>query len=624
MKQFICELLFLCAGLDPVSAPLDDLTYANVLYHHYQGEHEGALVHTLVAEQQDRLGTRPIRFRLAEGSFAFSERLFGYAETSFNSVAQEELTELERMRLSFHLAREYYRRGDWQKLDEQLAQVDLGKTWLGRERVHPEVLFMAAQVATVRGDFASAQTAIDKIEPASDFAAYALYNLGVAQRASGDDASAADTFQKLADAEAFSDESFDLLQRARLALAFLRRDLGEATSAEALLADLPSDSRYRDQALASYAQLAMDAQDYELAARIWLTLQKQGYWTPSTASARLGFPTSLEMLSSPEAALTQYREAERSFEARLVTLQDIGARSANPEWVAGLLSVFAARESNDEAMLETVERWQNELGHTDWLEWLAAENVHDVLLQWRDLGEMKSWLSDLPYRLDVYSELADEQRRRAALAASMIEGDGLLAQRHRIAAGIDQQQLALDVLAAATPANDGRWLRSLATDEETALLDKIGRMREIGSKGMSGDKLNRWLGRLSRLEGMLFWTVMSERNARLRDRSKSLAEQRTVLAEVDTRVQRVSDAETQLVAGVHTDFVVFDDRAQTLISQVDVAMGSRQEMLAQQLRRGMNLERDRLQQYLLVTRVAIARATDQLAAVTDDQGGALR
>ncbi|MCR9276650.1 MAG: hypothetical protein NXH85_01655 [Pseudomonadaceae bacterium] len=624
MKQFICELLFLCAGLDPVSAPLDDLTYANVLYHHYQGDHESALVNTLVAEQQNRLGTRPIRFRLAEGSFAFSERLFGYAENSFNSVAQEELTELERMRLSFHLAREYYRRGDWQKLEEQLAQVDLGKTWLGRERVHPEVLFMAAQVATVRGDFAGAQASIDKIAPDSDFSAYALYNLGVAQRASGDNVSAAETFQRLADAKAFSDESFDLLQRARLALAFLRRDLGEATSAEALLADLPSDSRYRDQALASYAQLAMDADDYELAARIWLTLQKQGYWTPSTASARLGFPTSLEMLSSPEAALTQYREAERSFEARLVTLQDIGARSADPEWVSGLLSVFAARESDDEAMRETVERWQNELGHTDWLEWLAAENVHDVLLQWRDLGEMKSWLSDLPYRLDVYSELADEQQRRAALAGSIIEGEGLLAQRNRVAAGIERLQATLDAISAAAPSNDGQWLRSLATEAETNLLDELQHMRELGSKAMSGDERERWLQRVARLEGTVFWTVVVERNARLRERTKALAEQRAALAEIDARIERVSDAETQLVAGVHTDFVIFDDRAQRLISQVDRAMSSRQEMLAQQLRRGMDLERDRLQQYLLVTRVAIARATDQLAAVTGDQGGALR
>ncbi len=624
MKQFICELLFLCAGLDPMSAPLDDLTYANVLFHHYQGEHEAALVGTLVAEQQERLGTRPIRFRLAEGSFAFSERLFGYAERSFESVAEAELTELERMRLAFHLAREYYRRGDWQKLEQKLAQVDLGKTWLGRERVHPEVLFMAAQVATVRGDFAAARTAIDKISPDNDFSAYALYNLGVAQRATGDNAAAADTFQQLADAKAFSDESFDLLQRARLALAFLRRDLGEATSAEALLADLPSDSRYRDQALASYAQLAMEAEDYELAARIWLTLQKQGYWTPSTASARLGFPTSLEMLSSPEAALTQYREAERSFEARLVTLQDIGSRSADPEWVAGLLSVFAARESNDEAMRETVERWQNELGHTDWLEWLAAENVHDLLLQWRDLGEMKAWLTDLPYRLDVYSELADEQQRRASLAASMVADEGLLAHRHRISIAIERQQSVLDGISAAKPVNDGQWLRALATDDEAALLDKLTHMRDVGSIGMSGDKRERWLKRLDRLEGMLFWTVMTERNARLRERSKSLAELREVLADVDGQIGRVSEAENQLVAGVHTDFAIFDDRAQTLIAQVDMAMGNRQEMLAQQLRRGMNLERDRLQQYLLVTRVAIARATDQLAALSSDTGGALR
>ena len=56
----------------------------------------------------------------------------------------------------------------------------------------------------------------------------------------------------------------------------------------------------------------MDNGDYELAARVWLTLRQQDYWTPSTAAARLGYPLTLEQLASRELALQQYRPPRRA------------------------------------------------------------------------------------------------------------------------------------------------------------------------------------------------------------------------------------------------------------------------------------------------------------------------
>lgn len=622
MKGFFCELLFLCSGLDPAAAPLPDLTYREVLFHHYQDDHETALVHTLVADTQDRFGEDPVRFRLAEGSFAFSERMFSYAEQRFEAVADEELTELEQMRLAFHLSREFYRRGDWASLEGQLERIDLGRTWLGRSKHHPEVAFMRAQLALARGDLVASSAALANIEPRNPLYAYGLYNLGVAQRQAGDTVSAAETFATLSSMKATSEDAFDLLQRARLALAYLRRDLGEATDAEALLTALPSDSRYRDQALASYAQLAMDTEDYELAARVWLTLQEQDYWTPSTASARLGFPASLEMLASPEAALTQYKAAEASFERRLATLASLSERSADPQWVSGLLSVFAARELDDEQLRDTVSRWQSELGHTDWLEWLAAEDVHDVLLQWRDLGEMKRYLDALPQDLDVFEELAGERRRRALLARELVGSDGLAATRDRLADALAEREAVVTATRQAAVEPTRQWMQRLATDDELALLDELDRMAEIGALGLPERKKERWAYRVDRLRGTVYWTIVQERNARLRVLAKDIAEQRAELADIDARIARVNEAETNLVGGVVTDYSQFRDRAFDIADRVDTALTSRQEMLAQQIRRGMRGEQERLQQYLLVTRVAIARATDQLAAAAIDGSSA--
>ena len=82
---------------------------------------------------------------------------------------------------------------------------------------------------------------------------------------------------------------------------------------------------------------------------------------------------------------------------------------------------------------------------------------------------------------------------------------------------------------------------------------------------------------------------------------------------MDGRITRVSNAESEFAAGVETDFLVFTDRADVLTADVARALDAREVALAGELRRGMAREMKEVQQYLLVTRIGIARATDELA-----------
>ena len=157
MKQFLCELLFTCTLLGPGAKPVDELTYGTVLYEYFQEDHQAALLNTLVAEAQNRRGDDTIRFDLAAGSFAFADGMYAYANETFATIPQGELTDLDRMRLAFHLSREYHRRGDWDALGEQLGGIELGKTWLGRQKQHPEVEFMRGELAVQQGDYAAAE-----------------------------------------------------------------------------------------------------------------------------------------------------------------------------------------------------------------------------------------------------------------------------------------------------------------------------------------------------------------------------------------------------------------------------------------------------------------------------------
>lgn len=628
MLHFICELILSCVVAGPVGKPVDELTYGNVLYSYYQQDYQQALLDTMVAETQGRRGANPARFDLAKGSFAFQDGMYDLARETFAAVDPAELTELDQMRLAFHLAREYHRRGDYAAMTVELDKVALKGNWFGRARFHPEVEYMRAEGAMAAGDLAAAEATLAHLPDDDPLLAYGLFNLGVAYRDAEDLTGSRRVFERLAAApirdggkHPTPPETRDLVQRAKLALSFVAREQHDTADAATVLGGLPGAGRYRDAALASYGGLAMDQQDYELAARIWLTLQNQAYWTSSTAQARIAFPMSLEKLASREMALARYRAAEQSFEARLALLTDLSARAEDPAWVEGLLKVFSAPDGGDERQADLMQRWEEQLGHTDWLEWLATEETHQVLLEWRELLGMRDWLSALPADLAAFQEVAGEQRRRGAEARRLLEDEALLAHRESLAARIDTQAQALRALESAPPERNLEWMGKLATPEERALLDELGGMRALVSNHMSGRERDFWLRRIDRLEGAVFWEIADSRSTRIRELANLHRQTVTTLADVDARIDRVASAEAEFAAGVETDFLVFADRADVITADVSRALNDREMALASEIRRGMAREMQEVQQYLLVTRIGIARATDALAMGPDTVEG---
>ena len=613
MKEFLCDWILSCVlSVQPVT-PLADLYYGTVLYDYYQDDYQQALLDTLIVERRGAVGTDPVRLQLAKGSFAFADGMFAMAEQTFASVGDGELTPLDKMRLSFHLAREDFRRQDWDGVERNLANIDLGKSWLGHERIHPEVEFMRAELATERGDFTAAQTAIERIDPKQPFRAYALFNLGVSMRAANQLEQAEQTFATLGAMDVYEADALDLKQRALVALSLVKRQRTEAASAQTVLGGLPAEGRYRDLALTSYGGLAMDNGDYELAARIWLSLKKDAYWSESSATAQLGFPMSLEHMSSRELALTNYRAAEANFEGRLGELQSVAQRAEDPVWVGGLLQVFAQPQDDEKTTNAVMDEWRQSLGHTDWLEWLATEDVQELLLQWRELHSMQDWLKGLPEELSTFDALAAEQRRRAAAAREMIDTRGLLDRRAQVSTQLADMHARIDAFNRAAPERTSAWMLALANDDEAKLLNDLASKRALLMQMPDDPARVQLLAKIDYLEGIAFWNLVDESETRLRDAEKAASETEGLLAGIDSKLERVAHAEGVIAEGVQTDFLAFQTRADSITAQVAVAIADRETRLGDQIRSGIHREIAQVERQLLVTRIAIARATDELA-----------
>jgi len=618
MKTFLCELFFSCLLAAPAAKPVDELTYRAALFSYYQEDYQQALVDVLVAQRQQRLGEDPVRFELAEGSFAFREGLYRYAGETFDAVAAEELDQLDRMRLAFHMARQHYRQGDFSAMETELAEVDLGANWLGRERRHPEVTFMRTEAALARGAFAAAGSLVEALPERDRYRAYALFNLGVTQRAAGNAEASHQAFSELAKLRPVDSETWDLVQRGRLALAVLARHRGDTVNAESLLGTLPGEGRYRDLALASYGKLAMAREDHALAARIWLTLLERGEWSRSQAMARIGLPMSLETLATPAHALGRYRSAERAFERRLVALRDVSANARDPGWVDGLLDVFAIADEAERT--RELGRLDPSLGAQNWIEWLSGEDVHRVMMEWRELNAMTAWLDSLPATIEAYQEIAAERRRRAGVAREMLEDEALLGRRDALAESVASLEQDLEALQREPARREADWMLRLASDEERELVGELGAMAELLAIHMPERDRPRFQARIDRLFGAVYWQIADSRAARIQELTKALDENRMLLAAADARIERLAEAESRFAAGVETDFLVLTDRAGDMSERVAAALSSRREMIAAALERGLRQEMAQTRQYLLTARIAIARATDRLAANSDGAG----
>lgn len=614
MKLFLCKLIFTCAAVaEPEVTPRAELVYGTVLYDYYQENYSDALLQVRVAQAQGHTQGAETKFKLAEGSFAFSDQMFDYATSTFASVDQAELTELDELRLAFHLSREHFRTGDWARLKDSLASIELGTgRFFGRKRFHPEVEFMRAELATTAGDFAAAQAHLDLLDKRDVYKMYGLYNLGGALRAAGDTKQAEAVFLDIARMKPTTEEMFDLQQRALLASAFLQRENGEMVRAEKILGNLPAEGRYRDLALASFGSLAMESGDYELAARVWLSLQQQPLWTPSTASARIGFPLSLENMERQDLALTHYRAAEVSFAARAVKLDELSRQADDVQWVRDLLSVFAQGRSNPELL----ERWQEQLGHTDWLEWLSAESVDSLLAQWRGLRETREWLDALPQDLATYQELATEQRRRAQAVKAALANDGISAAHAQLEQQIDDRLEHLEALKASAVAPNSEWMGELASPKQEKRLARLEKMYRF-SEQLDPEAAAKWRERIERLRGVVFWDIADSSPVVLQQMRSAIADVEKLSASMQEQTNRLQAAEEGLQAGVLADFSQFTNRAADLAARVDTALLEREERLALEIKRGMQREAQQVQKYLLTARVAIARTLDQYAVVDE-------
>ena len=435
-----CDWMLGCAVATNATARAD-LQYRSILYDLYRDRAYDALVHAAALSTLARDPSTRAQVALAELAAAVTVGAQAIADAI---VASDDVASFEpqlRLREALLAARDYRARRAWPPLHAALARFDAAQHTLGAQAlpapVAAEFGFLRTEDAIANGDFDRAQAVIAaQLSPRDPERLYALFNLGVALRGAGIPNRAERVFEQVAAMPVYTDDTLDVRARARVALAALELQRTQSASAEAALRDAPAHGRYREQFFAAYGARAMQHGDYQLAARIWLTLAREAPWSAAGKTALVAYPMCLEHIAAPDVALAQYRDAEARFEQRLVDLEVLSSRTRDGTWDRGLVDAFTrapdAALRDDPALVE----WRERIGNDDWLMWLNADSTRAQLEDLAELQRISAWLAaGVPRPFDA--------RARALAAAASRAADDRRAPLARTVAAIAANEVAM-------------------------------------------------------------------------------------------------------------------------------------------------------------------------------------
>jgi tetratricopeptide (TPR) repeat protein len=608
VKAALCDFLLSCALATHALPAPDALEYRAVLFDHYRGARAEALAAALVLRRVHTAD--PARWSVLLAAIAAEPPLAAIGAQALDELRSMSLAADDRLRVAVIDARASHAAHDWDRLTHALDEIArAGAT--PDEALAAEIEFLHIELAIARTDFAHAQTILrTSIADTDARRAYGWFNLGVALRRSGalDDAERA--FTELLAMRVYSPDALDLKERAIVALAYLKQQRTETASAESLLKRLSADSRYHDIALASYASLSMDGGDYDLAARIWLSLRDAAHSESARLSALVGYPMSLEHVAAPSAALAEYRNARAALEQRTDDLSVLGAAAASAEWRRALLNGIAhdGTEGSEARLL------RDTLGADDWLDWSTREDVRAVVGSYRTLSSSAVGVDEAARTTAALTVVAAEQRARIARDRPALTKD-LVARRASLAAALNEAGAHARQSASIDPRPDVAWIVPFATEREAAALARLRSLRDGVTTIASDLEVARDLAmRIDRIEAAIFFDVVHRTSA---SGSMTLDLLATITADVgrlDATVANLGAALQQADVAATFDFGAIERRSNALAERIAAAQRRCEAAFASIVTATIDRLRATTQRQLQLTQIGIARATDRMDA----------
>ncbi len=587
---------------------VQDLHYGDVLFHFYQHDHFNSLVRLAAYRDQGRLAVHARDAELLRGGLYLSLGQHREARQIFERLLADPATPAEvRDQAWFYLGKVLYAAGQFEQ-SEQALRSATGKLPIALDS---ERHMLLAQGLMYRGLFDRAIAELEGWQGPPQWMAYSQFNLGVALvRAGRPDAGLA-LLDSVGLLVTENPELIALRDKANVAIGYSHLQAGRPAAARLALNRVQLAGSQSSKALlgAGWADAAEGS--YPQALVPWLELHGRGVQDAAVQESYLAVPYAYAELGAIGQAVQYYEQAISSYDAERVRIDESMAAIREGRLLAAALSAEGdGREGWFGQLAEVPDAPESRyLYHL-----MAGHEFQEGLKSYRSLDAMAKNLAGWSDSLGAFGDMVET--RQQAFAARLPAADARMATVD--VATLNERRDVLHSRLEAAIAE--RNVYALATPAERGLLDLLDGVDAELAAHADDRSLDdaREKARLAR--GVLLWRLDSSWKTRTWQASRAMRDLDAAVYDARTRESastRAREGAPERNAVLGTRVVAMTPRVSALAERISAAKAAQSRYLADIAITELRSQRERLDEYSVQARYAIATIYDRASAAGD-------
>jgi hypothetical protein len=600
---------------------LKDLYFGEALFYAHQGEFFDAIsrLDTELSQyygiDEPNLNSLSYHIDNAEfsvGDFELYYRMHNRAGRAIKKVIEGNVDEQIRNEAIYRLAKIYYQK---QQQLYALQTIDKLKGVIPAKIRHEEP-FLRAQIYIENGKFTDAIKILQEIEKQDSLQGYTGYNLGVALFQSGEEAQGILQLDKVGKLQASDERVQAMRDKANLVLGFRLLEAEQHVEAKNYLQRVRLSGPFSNKALLGTGWAAAANDQFDRALVPWSMLAKRNITDRSVQEVLLGVPYAYGKLKLHGKAALLYGQALETYSKEIERLD---ASIASIREGKFLKAVIREELKKDKLWLVNL-RELPDTPETYYLtQMMASHDFQESLKNYFDLAELEKKLVEWKSYLGAYEDiinirskyyeplLPDIEMKFRALDSKM---KLRIEQRDKLDKRLKKMLI--------SPRPD-----FLLTVEERLLVQRLTDMEQQLIKQGNADA--RTLHRINRLKGLVTWNVKTE----YQDRFTKAVEH---LAELDAHVKRLKEiyesfvrtrqAATQSYRGYESLLQRLHIKIRNALGKVKILMARQGHMIEVMAINELELRRQRLEEYQVKARFAMAESYDRATKAKMDEEAA--
>ena len=586
-----------------------NLRYGEALYNFYQSKYFSSLTNLMVADKQQPITEQGNEPELLKGGLFLAYGLHNQAHDVFTKLVTEKLPAHTRDRAFYYLGKLFYKKSYYDRAISALTSI----TTTLPDYFNDEKLHLLSNIYLRKKDFNKATALLDKFSDDSEWAYYALYNVGVALVREGKYNKGIEYLRQISNINAASAEINALVDKANLAIGFAYIRNNQPDQAPNYLRQVRLEGPLSNKALLGIGWAYSSRDQHKKALRPWMALQTRDTVDTAVQESMLAIPYTLEQLKANTNALGHYQNAVALYDQELKAINSVIQVVEGGELIASLTRVLSAEKEDNNFRLTTP---PVSLA-TPYIEKLIAKHeFQQAYLNLRDLLFLQKVLDRWSNQFPAYELMLEERQRRYQSKLPEIKNDvrinkidELTASKQHFTKELTRIEKQHDILA-------------LATQKERKIIKKLANVELALENLKNKQDLKDQRHKFHILKGMIIWKLSREYIPRLWKAEKQLKLVEAALNKTKTAtrsIKQVWHSAPTRFAGFSEKIIEKKTRITRLKNQLKHLLGQQQRFLVLMAMRELNNKQRALKNYHARARFSVARLYDKIALTSSSK-----